>query len=277
MRWETVVVAGTDLAELQRLYAGWSFARSQKPSPRTPLFLGSDAARTIGVAPGDTLLLRPLAEGGEPLRGTVAAVFQSGGSEDGVVYAPLDAAQHLFALPGSVSVVLVRANGTPAAIDAALARGWLSGPDREAAALRRLTGAARELLGRLRSLLTAVTVFALITASLCTMSTLTDLVLERRREIALLKSLGAGRGDVVLLFLTEAGLLGLAGGLLGFAIGAVAAQVVGGSVFHTAIRIDFARVLPEALLLAILVTLVSSLPPVRYALALDPAPVLRGE
>jgi putative ABC transport system permease protein len=277
MHWETVVVAGTSLPELQRLYAGWSYAVSQRPVTRVPLFVGQDAARTIGVAPGDTLLLRPLAEGGEPIRATVARVFQSGGSEDGVVYAPLDAAQRLFALPGNVSVVLVRANGTPAAIDAALAQGWLAGPDREAAALRRLTGAARELLGRLRALLTAVTAFALITASLCTMSTLTDLVLERRREIALLKSLGAGRGDVVLLFLTEAGLLGLAGGLLGFAIGAVAAQVVGGSVFHTAIRIDFARVLPEALLLAILVTLVSSLPPVRYALALDPAPVLRGE
>jgi putative ABC transport system permease protein len=176
-----------------------------------------------------------------------------------------------------VSVVLVRANGSPAAIDEALAHGWLAGDDREASALRRLTGAARELLGRLRALLTAVTVFALITASLCTMSTLTDLVLERRREIALLKSLGARRGDVVLLFLTEAALLGLAGGLAGFAIGAVAAQVVGASVFHTAIRIDFARVLPEALALAILVTLVSSLPPVRYALALDPARALRGE
>jgi ABC-type antimicrobial peptide transport system permease subunit len=51
---------------------------------------------------------------------------------------------------------------------------------------------------------------------------------------------------------------------------------VGASVFHTAIRVDF-RVLPAALLLALLVTLVSSLPPVRYALALDPATALRGE
>src|SRR5207244_9298687 len=113
MHWETVVVAGTSLSELQRLYAGWSFALSKERSARTPLFVGQDAARLIGVTPGDTLLLRPLAEGGEPLRATVAAVFQSGGSEDGVVYAPLDAAQRLFALPGSVSVVLVRANGTP--------------------------------------------------------------------------------------------------------------------------------------------------------------------
>lgn len=277
MRWETVIVAGTNLADLGRLYSSWAFQRSPQASPRVPLFVGTDAARRMGVAAGDTLLLRPLAEGGEPIHAAVAAVFQSGGSEDGVVYAPLDATQRLFALPGRVSVVLVRASGTPVAIDKALAQGWLTSGDYEAAALRRLTGAARELLGRLRALLTAVTAFALITASLCTMSTLTDLVLERRREIALLKSLGARRADVVLLFLTEAALLGLAGGLAGFAIGAVAAQVVGASVFHTAIRIDFARVLPEALLLAILVTLVSSLPPVRYALALDPAPVLRGE
>ncbi|HKA24179.1 MAG TPA: FtsX-like permease family protein [Candidatus Eisenbacteria bacterium] len=278
MRWETVVVAGTDLAKLQQMYTGWSYRRAAAGGAnRVPIFVGSDAAKRIRVAPGDTLFLRPLAEGGEPVHATVAAVFQAGASEDGIVYAPLDAAQRLFALPGRVSVVLVRASGSPPAIDAAIARGWLAGDDREAAALRRLTGAARELLGRLRALLTAVTAFALITASLCTMSTLTDLVLERRREIALLKSLGAGRGDVVLLFLTEAGLLGLAGGLAGFVIGAVAAQVVGASVFHTAIRIDFARVLPEALLLAILVTLVSSLPPVRYALALDPARALRGE
>ena len=277
MRWETVIVAGTDLDGLERLYSGWAFQRAPKASARVPLFVGSDAARRMQVAAGDTLLLRPLAQGGEPLHAQVAAVFQSGGSEDGVVYAPLDAAQRLLALPGRVSVVLVRPNGTPAAIDAALAQGWLAGGDYEASALRRLTGAARELLGRLRALLTAVTIFALVTASLCTMSTLTDLVLERRREIALLKSLGARRGDVVLLFLTEAGVLGIAGGLAGFVLGALAAQVVGASVFHTAIRIDFARVLPEALVLAILVTLVSSLPPVRYALALDPARALRGE
>jgi len=277
MKWETVIVAGTNLAGLERLYSGWAFRRSPQASSRTPLVVGADVARRMGVALGDTLLLRPLAEGGEPVAAVVSATFQSGGSEDGVVYAPLDAAQRLLALPGRVSVVLVRANGTPAAIDAALAHGWLAGGDYEASALRRLTGAARELLGRLRALLTAVTVFALVTASLCTMSTLTDLVLERRREIALLKSLGARRADVVLLFLTEAGVLGIAGGLGGFALGALAAQVVGASVFHTAIRIDFARVLPEALLLAILVTVVSSLPPVRYALALDPARALRGE
>lgn len=235
-----------------------------------------DAAKRIGVEPGDTLTLMPLARGGEPLAAFVAGVFQSGASEDAIVYAPRADVERLLAMPGRASVILVRAMGEPRAIEAALASGWLSDNERQATALRRLTGAARELLGRLRALLTAVTIFALITASLCTMSTLTDLVLERRREIALLKALGARQRDVVLLFLAEAATLGLAGGLAGFVIGAAAAQVVGASVFHTAIRLD-ARVLPAAVALALAVTVISSLPPVRYALALDPARALRGD
>ena len=278
MRWQTVIVAGTDLDALQRLYSGWKIRRAERgpDAGRTPLVMGADAARRIGVTSGDTLTLLPLASGGEPVAASVAAVFQSGGSEDGIVYAPMPSAERLLALRGRVSVVLVRAVGEPRAIESALASGWLGGPQRQAQALRRLTGAARELLGRLHNLLAAVTLFALVTASLCTMSTLTDLVLERRREIALLKALGARQRDVLLLFLAEAAALGVAGGLAGFAIGAMAAQVVGASVFHTAIRID-ARVLPGAVALALVVTIVSSLPPVRYALALDPARALRGD
>ena len=281
MKWESVVVAGTDLAALARLYGGWSLLAGRRvPDGLTPrgvgLVMGVDAARRIGVTPEDTLTLMPLAPGGAPLKAFVAGVFSSGASEDAIVYLPRADAERLLGVSGRASVVLVRAVGEPRAIEAALAAGWLSSSDRQASALRRLTGAARELLGRLRALLTAVTIFALVTASLCTMSTLTDLVLERRREIALLKSLGARQRDVVLLFLAEAATLGLVGGLAGFVIGAAAAQVVGASVFHTAIRLDF-RVLPAALALALAVTVVSSLPPVRYALALDPARALRGD
>jgi putative ABC transport system permease protein len=108
------------------------------------------------------------------------------------------------------------------------------------------------------------------------MSTLTDLVFERRREVALLKSLGASRREVVTLFLTEAALLGVAGGLAGFAVGAVAAQVVGQTVFRSAIRVD-PGVLPAMVGLALTVTLVASLLPVQYALAIEPARSLRGE
>lgn len=279
MRWETVVVAGSDLAALRTVYAGWRWRESASDGAaggRTPLWLGTDAARALGASAGDTLRLDALVAGGAAVRGTVTALFESGGAEDGLVYLPIEDAERLLDAPRQRSVLLVRAEGVPAKIEEALANGWLSGADREARPLRRMSGAEREILGRLRTLLGAVTLVALATAALCTMSTLADLVIERRREVALLKALGAARRDVLALFLAEATLLGLAGAVAGFALGAVMAQIVGWSVFQSAIRLDWTP-LPILLVLGLAVTWVSSLAPLRVAAAVAPATALRGD
>jgi putative ABC transport system permease protein len=70
--------------------------------------------------------------------------------------------------------------------------------------------------------------------------------------------------------------MGLAGGLLGLVIGIVAAQAIGKSVFGTAIRIA-PEVAPITLVLGVATALVASFLPVRYALTIEPAPMLRGE
>jgi putative ABC transport system permease protein len=132
------------------------------------------------------------------------------------------------------------------------------------------------VLKRLRLLLVTVTLVALVAAILCSMSTLTDLVLERTKEIALLRALGAGRRDLVRLFATEALAIGAAGGATGLVLGVVAAQAIGLGVFGTSIRI--APLVPPAVVaLGVVTALVASVLPLRHALAIEPAPVLRGE
>jgi putative ABC transport system permease protein len=132
------------------------------------------------------------------------------------------------------------------------------------------------VLRRLSLLLVTVTVVALGSAILCSMSTLTDLVLERTREIALLRALGAGRRDLIRLFATEALALGAAGGVVGLVIGTIAAQAIGLGVFGTAIRVT--PFVPPAIVgLGVATALVASVLPLRRALAIEPAPVLRGE
>ena len=60
---------------------------------------------------------------------------------------------------------------------------------------------------------------ALIVASLGIINTLVMAILERRREIGILKALGADDSDIRKLFFVEAGVMGLIGGFLGVALG----------------------------------------------------------
>jgi putative ABC transport system permease protein len=71
----------------------------------------------------------------------------------------------------------------------------------------------------LEVLLAAVGTIALVVAALGIVNTLLMAVLERHQEIGICKALGASDGDLLVLFLTEAGLIGLLGGLGGLLLG----------------------------------------------------------
>jgi putative ABC transport system permease protein len=127
---------------------------------------------------------------------------------------------------------------------------------------------------------------ALAVASLGIINTLVMAILERRREIGILKALGASETDVKKLFFTEAGAMGIAGGALGVAMGWTI-----GTVINAAANIYLHRQnlpsetfwsVPWWLVLAALgfslaVSLISGLYPAARAAKLDPVQALRYE
>jgi putative ABC transport system permease protein len=143
-----------------------------------------------------------------------------------------------------------------------------------------------DLLGKMRIALLGLALVALLLACLGIANTMYTAVLERTKEIGVLKALGARRRDVLLIFVAEAAFIGLAGGLVGILIavglgrlGNVAVdrltQSVAGTGFDV-FRTDFA-VVAAGLVVAVVLSTVSGLLPALRAARQDPARALRYE
>ena len=127
---------------------------------------------------------------------------------------------------------------------------------------------------------------ALAVASIGIVNTLVMAILERRREIGIMKAIGASDGDVKKLFFAEAGAMGILGGIVGVVLGWAIGQVIniGTNVYlkRQGFPPDHFWSVPWwlvafAMLFAFIVSLVSGLYPAGRAARLDPVQALRYE
>jgi len=127
---------------------------------------------------------------------------------------------------------------------------------------------------------------ALAVASLAIVNTLVMAVLERRREIGIMKALGASDGDVKKLFFAEAATMGLIGGAMGVALGWVIGRAIN---FGTNLYLHKMKMPAEnlwtvplwlvlgAVGFAVLVSILAGIYPAARAAKLDPVQALRYE
>jgi putative ABC transport system permease protein len=127
---------------------------------------------------------------------------------------------------------------------------------------------------------------ALAVATLAIINTLVMAVLERRREIGVMKAIGASDGDVKKLFFTEAGAMGFFGGLLGIVLGFGIGKAINiGTGFYLQrhqLPAEPVWILPPwligaAIAFSIVVSLVAGLYPASRAAKLDPVQTLKYE
>jgi putative ABC transport system permease protein len=127
---------------------------------------------------------------------------------------------------------------------------------------------------------------ALAVASIGIINTLVMAILERRREIGIMKAIGASDGDVKGLFFAEAGVMGVFGGFVGVALGWTIGRVIN---LGTNVYLKRQHFPPEqiwfvpwwlvmgAIVFSIVVSLLSGLYPASRAARLDPVQALRYE
>ncbi len=135
------------------------------------------------------------------------------------------------------------------------------------------------ILGLLQLFLAGVASISLLVGGIGIMNTMVMAVLERTQEIGVMKAIGATNTLILSIFLLEAGMIGLVGGLVGVAIGYMLSFGIGGissvTGFAIDVQLDFGLIL-FALLFSMAVGMISGLIPARNAAKLDPVVALRG-
>jgi putative ABC transport system permease protein len=259
---------------------------------------GQTAAARYHLNLGDAITVET---GGRRKQFTVAGIFNAGGDEDEDIYVPLEAAQELTGRPGLVSRVEVSALTTP---DNELSRRAAQDPkslsikdwetwyctayvsaicyqidevitDAVSKPIRQVAESEGVVLEKTQLLMLLITILSLAGSALGISNLVTASVMERANEIGLLKALGAHDGPISRLVLTEIVITGIAGGVGGYFAGLGFAQIIGQSVFNSAIEIK-PLVSPLVAVLVFLVTLAGSIPSIRLLLSLRPAEVLHG-
>ena len=243
--------------------------------------VGINVAEKIGLKIGDTYTISFIRDYEDQTNIsyyelTVIAIIETDGNEDNQIFVNLPVVQNITGLSGKVHTVQVSAlcNNCPVDTFAYEIQGAI--PYVDARTVKQLVSAEMKILGKIEDMMFLVTIVALLASALGVMTTMTTSVIERKKEIGRMKSVGAENKKIVALFLGEATIIGIAGGILGYIIGFVLSQIIGMSVFNTSISTRL-EVLPIAIGISVGVSLLASILPVRRATKVEPAIVLRGE
>ena len=221
-----------------------------------------------------------------------------GGFGGGRVFVPLQVAEQLHPAQANDVQEFVRGGGSGKPSYGAVTVRVKSPKDvvRVEDAIKKIGFQTFSLLDATRSLRLVFTVFdlflglfgslALTVASLGIINTLVMAILERRREIGVLKALGATDGDVRSLFFAEAGAMGLFGGVFGVALGWLIGQALtwGTTIYLRrqdlpGVKISYVPwwLALSAVAFAVVVSLVAGLYPAARAARLNPVEALRYE
>jgi len=234
--------------------------------------VGRKVAEQLHLQADGNLFLR---NGGREESCRVAAVTANGGPEDNQASINLQAAQRLAGLPGKISVIQLTVTGTPAGIQKYINTLAERLPEADVHGVRQFTEGEAKIYNRISGILSATVALVLVLTGLCVMAAMTNVAMERRSDVGLMKAIGGATRRVLRLFLAEAAVLGLTGGMLGATVGILLSMWLGKAVFGIAARPRLI-VYPVAVALTIIVAIAGAYPLRRLA-NIRPAAVFRGE
>ncbi|MBI5140655.1 MAG: ABC transporter permease [Nitrospirae bacterium] len=269
----------------------WWDVQGAWPPDDSSVAVGSALAARLGVSTGNAITV-------SGRRFTVSGILTTGGREDEQVVMELSALQSLAGLQGKISRVLVSALSTPMDDFAYKNPDKMSRAEYEkwyctayvtsiakqveevmtgsrARPVWQVAETEGKVLDRLRTAIYLLCAVALAASSIGVATTMITSLLRRVEEIGLMKAMGADSFGIARLFLSEAVIIGLAGGLVGLLASVWISGEIGLRVFGTKLA-QRTMLFPLSVTIALVISVTGSLFPIARALRIKPAVVLKG-
>jgi putative ABC transport system permease protein len=265
---QSVVVSGTNLDEVRKLDSWWSV--TAWPHTSQEALVGARAAAV--VSPQGKPFALSFQE--RTIRLNPTGTLRTGASEDSRIYLSLQDFENWTGV--QPSTIEIASSGSPEEVNALIKQLSLALPATEVHPIRQIMEGEARVLGKTRATLAAAATLIIATAALCVLSTLTGWVFDRRRDFAIMKTLGASERLISGFFAAEAAALGAVGAIVGFGIGVGVAAWIGRVNFHVPV-VPRLSVLPVVFVGSIVVALISAVLPIFLLRHVQPAMILRGE
>jgi putative ABC transport system permease protein len=281
---ENAVVAGANLQSLRSVVGMW---RETAPAGGAELdehgcIAGVHLAGRLHLAPGSEVQLTIDRPGASSQSNEAAGVFRvgdivtTGTSADDQIFVSLPALQSLAGLEGKISLIEAVVPGGTRDIERRVREMRAALPGLDVRPIRQIVYSQAKVLGTIRWLLITLTALIVLIIALCVAATMTAIVLERRKDIAVMKALGAGNRTVGRLFLAEGASLGILAGLAGFPLGVLLASELTRRLFGVSLSVVW-WALPVVCAATVLVAVLATTFPVDIIRRVQPATILKGE
>ena len=249
----------------------WWQKKGNFPVNSDEVLLGASVASVLNLSPGDEMTM------GEARFKVSAVLHPTGASEDNAVISELGVAQAVLGKPGKITLVEIAAfcRGCPISeVTLQIAEAF---PNAKVTAMRQAVMSKMQSIEMFKSFSLGVSILVIGIGALLVMVTMMGSVNERTREIGIFRAIGFRQTHVMQIILLEALVLGLFGGIAGFALGNLVAWGIIPVVIKDGVFVGINYQLGGiCLLMAAALSLLASLYPAFKAGRMDPSDALRA-
>lgn len=255
----SVMVVGIDPDKEAVIKTWWKIKEGQYLQRDDEALVGSVAAEVLGINTGKKISIN-----GNDI--TVAGVIdETGSSDDYQIFIPLDTLQLAFNKEGLVNSIDIRAlcNACPVESIADSLNKEIAGI--RAVAVKQVAESEMGMLEKINKFMLALAGITLIVGLFAVINTMVSSVNERIKDIGIMRAVGASRNQIIKIFIYEAIIVGIIGGILGYVVGTLLAYAIGPLLLEGSAVTYVPQYFPIALALAILVAIMATIYPAFMA------------